>query len=168
MRDARAEIPPVYVVTPSGSVKEIRPMEGRGTCLRRPVMRRPDGTTVRGPWRVAEAYADEGWMLLADAYAMDTRPEVREHGLSNYIEHQRAMRQKRPGTRERKLRGQQEDGAPPTGKDWRDFPVKFPEEWLPEKVIARRENRDDVSAAPYSLPPAPKGGKGGKAPRPGA
>lgn len=109
-------------------------------------------------------YARKGWEFLETLYEKDPREEIREQGYQLYLEYDRQIRARVAGAYELKNRRMGEDGAPGTSEEKRLFARKFPEELLPQEVLARRAGSSAVSGGKFEEPKLAKKGSRGKTP----
>lgn len=148
MRTAGQPLPRLFVVKPDGRIVGYRYAKGIGGGENISVVGYHERS--RRPF-IREWALEKGYIMLEKAYAADSREQVRAEGFERYIEFERAARE---GRLPNKPTG---DPTRPEGvqMNW----AKFPDEWLPEEVIRRREGKSDVSEKKWEAPKAPKATK---------
>lgn len=145
-------------LTPIGAHKQIRPVfivaaDGR---IEHHIVQRHSGSARFAPGsngrRLSERSVELGYVFLKDAYAQDSREDVREQGFaeySKYVAHVRANRWPKET-----LRIPLGNGEFTTESRL----VEFPEYWLPELVMERRAGRAETVVGNLAAVPAVPGG----------
>ncbi len=153
-RTVGARTPSFWVVTQLGLCKEISVRGPDGGAVQLITVNGPRGLERRPV--VSQEHQAAGWMLLRDAYAQDSREDVRRDGMRTFLEHQAAIRRGGPGTR---IEGQRRRSSKDPDKYGlaaeRTYPIELAPYWLPEEVVRRRQGRSAVSAPEYVPPKAP-------------
>ena len=90
---------------------------------------------------------EQGYITLEEAYQMDSREEVRDEGLGVYQAFEQAVREGRAPKARARIN-------PDDPKDERQKiqVSEFPDEWLPEECIARREGRSTTIRGAAVIP----------------
>lgn len=128
-----APLPYIHGVNPSGEIRQLPYARNINTGMTE---------LVNGKIRLTRKMEDEGWISLEQAYASDPSAKKRAKGLEVYKDWERAAKQKR-APRTNVTKG---DGS------MRPATAAFPENLLPDEVIARRNGTSAVSTQIWEPP----------------